>query len=129
MKFRLDKVLEAIAKRGVKVYILIYKEVERALKIKSIFTKKELTKLSTNIKVIRHPRKLISFWSHHEKIVVIDQKIGFLGGIDLSFGRWDTPQHPLVDLPAKTDVNRRVFFPGMDYANSRFDDFKNVDRY
>ena len=28
---------------------------------------------------------------------VIDQAIAFMGGLDLCFGRWDTPQHVLVD--------------------------------
>lgn len=82
--------MEKIALEGKKVYILLYKEVERALKIKSIYTKKTLQSLSPNIKVIRHPRNLISFWSHHEKIVVIDQRTAFIGGIDLCFGRYDT---------------------------------------
>ena len=38
-------------------------------------------------------------WSHHEKMVVIDRKIAFLGGLDLCFGRWDTPEHRLNDNP------------------------------
>ena len=36
-------------------------------------------------------------WSHHEKVVVIDRKIAFLGGFDLAFGRWDNPEHKLID--------------------------------
>ncbi|CAF5038439.1 unnamed protein product, partial [Rotaria sp. Silwood1] len=28
-----------------------------------------------------------------KKIVVIDQRIAFIGGIDLSWGRWDTDEH------------------------------------
>lgn len=30
---------------------------------------------------------------HHQKIVVIDDRIAFCGGIDLTRGRWDTPAH------------------------------------
>jgi phospholipase D1/2 len=30
---------------------------------------------------------------HHEKIVVIDGRLAFCGGIDLSAGRWDRPEH------------------------------------
>jgi phospholipase D1/2 len=30
---------------------------------------------------------------HHEKIVVIDGRVAFCGGIDLSAGRWDRPEH------------------------------------
>jgi phospholipase D1/2 len=44
-------------------------------------------------KVIRHPNHYpkggVLLWSHHEKMVVIDQKIAFVGGIDLCYGRWD----------------------------------------
>lgn len=31
--------------------------------------------------------------SHHQKIVVIDNKVAFVGGIDLTTRRWDTPAH------------------------------------
>jgi phospholipase D1/2 len=30
---------------------------------------------------------------HHEKLVVIDGRLAFCGGIDLSAGRWDQPEH------------------------------------
>ncbi|MEK0083785.1 VTT domain-containing protein [Benzoatithermus flavus] len=30
---------------------------------------------------------------HHEKLVVIDGRLAFVGGIDLTAGRWDTPAH------------------------------------
>jgi phosphatidylserine/phosphatidylglycerophosphate/cardiolipin synthase-like enzyme len=30
---------------------------------------------------------------HHQKIVVIDDVFAFCGGIDLTLGRWDTPDH------------------------------------
>ena len=47
--------------------------------------------LSPNIKVLRHPNYVLpSPWSHHEKMVIIDQHVGFLGGLDLCYGRWDT---------------------------------------
>jgi len=31
--------------------------------------------------------------SHHQKIVVVDNALAFLGGIDLTIRRWDTPEH------------------------------------
>lgn len=31
--------------------------------------------------------------SHHQKIVVIDDSIAFVGGLDLTINRWDTRQH------------------------------------
>jgi len=35
--------------------------------------------------------------SHHQKIVVADDEIAFVGGIDLTKGRWDTPAHETVN--------------------------------
>lgn len=31
--------------------------------------------------------------SHHQKLILIDADIAFVGGIDCSFGRWDTRKH------------------------------------
>lgn len=31
--------------------------------------------------------------SHHQKIVVIDDRVAFVGGLDLTSRRWDTPAH------------------------------------
>jgi phosphatidylserine/phosphatidylglycerophosphate/cardiolipin synthase-like enzyme/uncharacterized membrane protein YdjX (TVP38/TMEM64 family) len=31
--------------------------------------------------------------SHHQKIVVIDDRFAFVGGLDLTARRWDTPEH------------------------------------
>lgn len=39
--------------------------------------------------------------SHHQKIVVIDDRIAFVGGIDLTSRRWDTPSHR-PDDPGRT---------------------------
>ena len=76
--------LKERAEAGVKIFILVWKEVELAgLYNASTYVKTKLMKLHKNIKVIRHPRTLISMWSHHEKIVVIDQAIAFLGGLDI----------------------------------------------
>jgi phospholipase D1/2 len=43
--------------------------------------------------------------SHHAKIVVIDDAIAFVGGLDLAKGRWDTPEH-------RSEDPRRVDFDG-----------------
>lgn len=52
-----------------------------------------------------------NYWSHHEKLVIIDEKIGFLGGIDLCYGRFDNSNHYLFD--------KFNMFPGLDYNNPR----------
>ncbi|MEX2480057.1 MAG: VTT domain-containing protein [Gammaproteobacteria bacterium] len=42
--------------------------------------------------------------SHHQKVVVIDDAMAFVGGLDLTHCRWDTPEHraedPRRDHPA-----------------------------
>lgn len=45
--------------------------------------------------VLMHPD--LCMWGHHEKVVVIDQTLAFVGGIDLCNGRWDTHEHLLND--------------------------------
>lgn len=94
---RLDLVLKNIAERGVQVYIIVYNEPTFGLTNDSLHTKTHLERLSVNIKVHRHPNQPF-FWSHHEKMVVIDQQIGFMGGLDLCFGRMDNKEHHLYDL-------------------------------
>ncbi|XP_071112498.1 phospholipase D1-like isoform X2 [Haliotis cracherodii] len=101
-KWRLDVILQRKAEMGVKVYILLYKEVELALQINSRYSKHILMNRNTeNIRVLRHPdhgANGVLLWAHHEKLVVIDQSVAFLGGIDLCYGRWDDEKHRLKDL-------------------------------
>ncbi|KAI4903033.1 hypothetical protein NFI96_033387 [Prochilodus magdalenae] len=99
--WRLDHVLKRKAEQGVKICVLLYKEVEVILGLNSEYTKKTLMGLHSNIMVIRHPDHVPStalLWAHHEKSVVIDQSLAFLGGIDLAYGRWDDTQHRLTDV-------------------------------
>jgi phospholipase D1/2 len=35
--------------------------------------------------------------SHHQKVVIVDGKLAFAGGMDLAGGRWDTPEHRAND--------------------------------
>ncbi|CAF3487840.1 unnamed protein product [Rotaria socialis] len=107
--FRLDNILARIADAGVRVYVMIYKEMSFAVSLNSAYTKRVLNSKNNRgfIKVIRHPDHYpnggVLFWSHHEKMVVIDQKIAFVGGIDLCYGRWDDDFMRLVDLGEDND--------------------------
>lgn len=47
--------------------------------------------------------------SHHQKIVVVDDKVAFVGGLDLTTRRWDTPEH-------RPDDPRRVGPTGQAYG-------------
>ncbi|KAL5109366.1 Phospholipase D1 [Taenia crassiceps] len=98
--WRLDVLLKRKAEQGVRICVLIYNEVRLVLSINSRHSKKALTSLHRSIHVIRHPshiRDRTWNWSHHEKLVVVDQSVAFVGGIDLCFGRWDRPDHPILD--------------------------------
>uniref|UniRef100_A0A0D9V062 Phospholipase n=1 Tax=Leersia perrieri TaxID=77586 RepID=A0A0D9V062_9ORYZ len=97
------------------IYILLYKEVSLALKINSMYSKQRLLNIHENVKVLRYPDHFstgIYLWSHHEKIVIVDNQVCYIGGLDLCFGRYDTPEHKVVDIPSS-------IWPGKDYYNPR----------
>lgn len=48
--------------------------------------------------------------SHHQKIVVVDDRVAFCGGIDLTKHRWDTPEHADED-PRRRDPDGRPYPP------------------
>jgi len=86
-----------------------------------------------NITVMRHPdhnvlenaADMTFYWAHHEKFIVIDWNVAFIGGLDLCFGRWDNHQHQLADVhPAGVATE---IWPGQDFNNTRIMDFQKVD--
>ncbi|XP_074819669.1 phospholipase D1 isoform X2 [Natator depressus] len=100
-RWRLDCILKRKAQQGVRIFVMLYKEVELALGINSEYSKRTLMHLHPNIKVMRHPDHVSSsvyLWAHHEKLIVIDQSVAFVGGIDLAYGRWDDDEHRLTDV-------------------------------
>uniref|UniRef100_A0A8D2LLM3 phospholipase D n=1 Tax=Varanus komodoensis TaxID=61221 RepID=A0A8D2LLM3_VARKO len=139
-RWRLDCILRRKAQQGVKIFVMLYKEVELALGINSEYTKRTLMHLHPNIKVMRHPDHVSStvyLWAHHEKLVVIDQSIAFVGGIDLAYGRWDDNEHRLTDVGSsirslKTGVGELQgetrFWHGKDYCNFVFKDWVQLDK-
>ncbi|ORY72756.1 phospholipase D/nuclease [Leucosporidium creatinivorum] len=130
-EMRLDRILLRKAEQGVKVLVLIYKEVTQSMSLSSAHTKHHLEDMHENIACIRHPDHLggemTMYWSHHEKIVIVDEAVACVGGLDLCFGRWDTHNFPLSDVHP-TDFSRSLF-PGQDYNNARVQDFQHVDQW
>jgi phospholipase D1/2 len=131
-EWRLDRVLKRKAQQGVKIYVVVYKEVTQTMSMSSHHTKSALEALHPNIACMRHPDHIgskdsVEFWSHHEKVVVVDNHRACIGGLDLCFGRWDTHTHPLADVHP-TDFSRTLF-PGQDYNNARVLDFQDVPNY
>ncbi|CAG9939111.1 unnamed protein product [Clonostachys rosea f. rosea IK726] len=138
--YRLDQLLKRKAEEGVKIFVIVYKEVEAALTCNSVHTKHALQALCPegtpgfgNIKILRHPdhnpfenaADITMYWAHHEKFIVIDYAMAFIGGLDLCFGRWDANHHPLSDVHPE-GVSEETF-PGQDFNNNRVMDFKQVD--
>ncbi|KAL0576864.1 Phospholipase D1 [Marasmius crinis-equi] len=127
--YRVDRLLERKAKEGVKIYIIVYQEVSsRTTPTDSNYTKQRMTALHPNIMVQRSPSHFQTgtfYWAHHEKLCVIDQAIAFMGGLDICFGRWDTPQHVLID---DHDEGQSQIWPGKDYSNPRISDFYTLNK-
>lgn len=57
--------------------------------------------------------------SQHQKIVVIDDRLAFVGGLDLTRSRWDTQKHQ-ADDPLRRDANGTRYQPFHD-VHSMFD--------
>ncbi|CUM62569.1 uncharacterized protein PRCAT00000121001 [Priceomyces carsonii] len=144
-QWRIDRLLQRKAQQGVKIFVIIYRNVGTTVATDSLYTKHSLLSLNEeNIHVIRSPNQLLQntyFWAHHEKLCVVDQTIAFVGGIDLCYGRFDTPDHVLVDDSkinfTSLDPNERFTneefikfqtFPGKDYSNPRVKDFSSLDK-
>ena len=138
-KWRLDRLLQRKAAEGVKIFVILYRNINSAIPIDSTYTKFSLLDLHPNIFVQRSPnqfRQNTFFWAHHEKICVVDHTVAFVGGIDLCFGRWDTPQHSVCDdkltgfeqSDVPKDADHCQLWPGKDYSNPRVQDFYALDK-
>lgn len=138
-KWRLDRLLQRKAQEGVKVFVIVYRNINSAIPIDSEYTKFSLLDLHPNVFVQRSPnqfRQNTFFWAHHEKICIVDHMVAFVGGIDLCFGRWDTPQHTVVDdkltgfekSDMPKDADHCQLWPGKDYSNPRVQDFYALDK-
>ena len=124
---RLMDILNIKANQGVKIYILIYKEMSIALSLNSAHVEQTFKKLNKKIVVKRHPSTVTDLlWSHHEKLVIIDQVIAYVGGLDLCWGRYDTHEHPIWEAPNNFGIYN---YPMIDYANERIKDFEKVENY
>ncbi|KAL8687167.1 MAG: hypothetical protein Q9218_006587 [Villophora microphyllina] len=138
-KWRLDRLLQRKAREGVKVFVIMYRNINSAIPIDSEYTKFSLLDLHPNVFVQRSPNQIRQntfFWAHHEKLVIVDHMVAFVGGIDLCFGRWDTPQHTVVDdkltgfelSDMPKDADHCQLWPGKDYSNPRVQDFYALDK-
>ena len=54
---------------------------------------------------------------HHQKVVVIDDRVAFCGGIDVTTGRWDTREHA-PDDERRTDPDGSIHQPWHDVTTA-----------
>ena len=129
------------AEKNVSIYILLYWETKNDPIVKmdlgSEFTLSILN--HPNIKIRRHPTfytpihnpETLLRWSHHEKVVVVDRSIAFVGGIDLALRRWDTHSHDLTDnyLPHPCVLNHKECKQECKQECNRADEKEPTERY
>lgn len=114
---RLSELLfDAINHRGVDVRVLLYDSIEAAAYTHENEARIALYKMRDdntpgNIEVgLQNPAtgRADAFniaFSHHQKILVVDGEIGFLGGLDIAHGRWDDGNFDVVCNPALHVLN------------------------
>lgn len=115
--YRLYDLVYANAKRGVNFYVMPWDdtnpvqtyETQTSAVLQSINDRLKTEKIAKPGTVIVISAKLqtdenSNYFSHHQKQVVIDSKIGYIGGIDLAYGRFDDAT---FDLHSK--ANGRLF--------------------
>jgi phospholipase D1/2 len=121
--------------QGVLIYIIIWNEPIVGFEMQSQFVVDYMNDLHPNFRAIGHPNTVAPmWWTHHQKfgsagmqlsiirhhspsltsnvclVVVVDEVIAFVGGIDLAYGRYDDDEYSILD---PMDLK----FPGRDYCN------------
>ncbi len=95
-KVRLYDCLLEAAQRGVSIYVMPWDD---SAPVQTYDEQTQRVLLDIN-RIVGQPRvfvtlaksnadKAVSFYSHHQKQVVIDQQVAFVGGLDLAYGRYD----------------------------------------
>ena len=125
---RLIDILDYKAKNNVKIYILDYYEWGHGVVTSSKHLENVIKKLNNpNIRLIRFPNNAkTKIWTTHEKYIIVDKIIGYIGGIDLSWGKYDSPEHRLYEGPNENNVYE---FPLMDYRNQQKIFFSDIENY
>ena len=99
---------------GIKIYILVWDHGLLSLPARgSTFLRMIRWKFDKCIEVkwdSVHPLAA----SHHQKTVVIDDKLAFCGGIDITADRWDTREHLDDDPRRRRPTTNRKYMPWHD---------------
>ena len=88
-------------------------------------TVKRGTTLLRFVQWARHPRIHVKFdsahplgASHHQKIMLVDDTLAFVGGIDMTGDRWDTREHRHKDKRRRRPFTRRLYEPWHDVTTA-----------
>ena len=112
---RLSELLAKAMQNGVHVRVILYDSISTVVDTHDDSTQGKLMSLPKgkgSISVmLQNPNTGRSgmleptFFSHHQKSVIVDGKIAFLGGMDLAYGRWDTNAFDVVIDPKLHVIN------------------------
>lgn len=114
---RLYDLMLRIAKRGVRIYVMPWDDTnpvqtyddQTKIVLESINSHPEV-KAKGRVHVLLAKSMATvnnSYFSHHQKQVIIDRKIAFIGGIDLAYGRYDDASYDLqADKSGRQVLNR-----------------------
>jgi phospholipase D1/2 len=109
--YRLWDLLYAAASRKVMIYVMPWDDTN-PIQTYDDQTKAALLNINDRLKLSGKDKRVHvllssswakknkSYYSHHQKLVVVDRKIAFAGGIDTAYGRYDDSRY---DLHSKSD--------------------------
>ena len=121
---RLFELLLDAATRGVNIYVLLWNDTDPMqtyddqtkdvlLQINVLVKEKRVHVKLQNASAVPDPGDLgviVNYWTlfaHHQKQVVVDRTVGFVGGFDLSYGRYDDDTYELkADAQGRKALNR-----------------------
>uniref|UniRef100_A0A8C5S6K7 phospholipase D n=1 Tax=Laticauda laticaudata TaxID=8630 RepID=A0A8C5S6K7_LATLA len=101
------------------------------LGLNSGYSKRALMLLHPHIKSNHVFLRPFFLWAHHESWLAGGTRLGFPGGLDLAYGRWDTPEYRL-DGPGRREGSgpgEPLARLGKDYGNLIAKDLDFIDRF
>lgn len=113
---RLYDVLLAAAKKKVKIYVMPWNDTKPMLTydaqtktiLESINNHPEVDSIQVHVILSdAMATKNGAYFSHHQKQVVLDRRIAYVGGIDLAYGRYDDAKFDLLANAADRQVLNR----------------------
>ena len=118
---RLSELVYQATQRGVHVKFMLYDSIRAAVDTHDDVSQSRLnaipkgngkgsidvllTNPNTGRRHLAFDGNVNALFSHHQKFVVVDGEVAFLGGLDLAYGRWDTNAFDVVIDRKKRVIN------------------------